>query len=157
MSSPHLISQPHNPVSYRLYHIGGEAGAGLGDFCTTRKSWLPGAGQGASETKLFLQVFKFFYLLTHPGSPLSSAMTSSGAVQAMFVFSFPWYDTVSYLSLVGTQRAACCSSSAMVIQTDDSCSCLCPGKRACPAANRNGRPKLNLSFITTFNPIYTWT
>lgn len=40
---------------------------------------------------------KFFYSPAHPGSPLSSAMATSGAVQAVFIFISPWYDTVSYL------------------------------------------------------------
>lgn len=59
---------------------------------------MPGVGQGASERLLFFWVFKFFDSPAHPGSPTSSAMASSGALQAVFIFSPPWYDTVSYLS-----------------------------------------------------------
>lgn len=93
-------------------------------FGTTRKRWLPGAGQGASERQLFLWVFKFFDSPAHPGSPISSVMASSSAVQAVFIFSSPWYDIVSYLS---THREDCCSSSITGIQTAESCSCLWPG------------------------------
>jgi len=120
---------------------------------------LPGAGQGTSERQLFSRVLKFFHSSAHPGSALSAVMASSGAVQAMFLFSALCYDTVSYLS---TQRYAPKEQPAAALLPWAfkllSLAVALPWvKKPCPAANRNGRPKLNLSFITRFNPIYSWT
>lgn len=154
-----MLSQPQNPVSYRLSHVRREAGAGLSEFCTPRKSCLPEDGQGAPERQLFLQVF---YSSAHPGSPLSSAIASSGAGQAVHTsfFSLLWHCFLPVHTQVCTQIAGC-SSSATGIQTAQPCSYFCPGKQTtsknnCPAAIRNGKPKLNLSFITTLNPVYCW-
>lgn len=134
MSPPHPISQPHNPVSYRLYHVGGEVGAGLGGFdalLLNKEELIVRSRSGCTrERPLFLRVFKFFDSPAQPGRPSSSAMASSGAVQAVFISSSPWYETVSYLSTHGyppKKQTAAALLWQKGIQTAESCSCLCPG------------------------------
>lgn len=97
-------------------------------FCTAQKSWLPGAGHGASDRQLFLWVFKFFNSPAHTESPVSSCRgqfrCSSGCVH--FCFSMVWYCFMPAHTQVSTHRASHCSSSATSIPMTESCTCLCP-------------------------------
>lgn len=128
MSPLHMLSQSQNPMSYSLSDIRREAGAWLSEFCTPRKSCLPEDGQGAPHRQLFLWVF--FYLSAHPGSPLSFAIASSSAGQAVCIsfFSLLRHGFLPVHTQVCTQIAGC-SSSAMGIQTAQPCSCLCSWKQ----------------------------
>lgn len=111
------------------------------------------AGQGEPERQLFWQFF--FYSSAHPGSPLfchCQFRCRSGCVHFFLLPLITLFLTCPHTGVHPNcwMQLFChghSKNSAFVLENKQTNS---------PAAIRNRRPKLNMSFITWLNPIYCW-